>query len=112
MLLNVSDCVLCEVGHYHLKVTELQRKGRGESHPGTGHEGPEVEQSCSYTLSLISALDEGGWSTPRPGCFNLRKDPVPFVWEAEWATVPVWKCAQNLATSTGIRSADRPDHRE
>jgi len=33
----------------------------------------------SYTFSLTSALDESGWSTPRPGRFTLRKDPVPIV---------------------------------
>jgi len=38
----------------------------------------------SYTLSLTSALDRGGWSTPRTGCFTLEKDPVPIVQEAEW----------------------------
>jgi len=28
----------------------------------------------SSTVSLTSALDEGGWSTPRPGRFNPRKE--------------------------------------
>jgi len=36
----------------------------------------------SSTLSLILALDGGGWSTPRPGRFTPAKDPVPIVWEA------------------------------
>jgi hypothetical protein len=36
-------------------------------------------QSYSSTLSLTSALDRGGWSTPRPGRFTCRKDPVPIV---------------------------------
>jgi hypothetical protein len=31
----------------------------------TGHEWPEVEKRYSSTVSLTSALDEGGWSTPR-----------------------------------------------
>ena len=31
------------------------------------------------TLSLTSALDEGGWSTPRSGRFTPGKDPVPIV---------------------------------
>jgi len=61
----------------------------------------------SSTLSLTSALDEGGWSTPRPGCFNPRKDPVPIVQEAGWASGSVWTGAENLAP-TGIRSPDRP----
>jgi hypothetical protein len=36
----------------------------------------------SSTLSLSSALDGGGWSTPRPGCFAPEKDFVPIVQEA------------------------------
>ena len=33
----------------------------------------------SATLSLTSALDGGGWSTPRPGRFTPGNDPVPIV---------------------------------
>jgi hypothetical protein len=61
----------------------------------------------SSTLSLTSALDGGGWSTPRPGRFTPGKDPVPIVWEAGWAPGPVWTGAENLAP-TGIRSPDCP----
>jgi hypothetical protein len=32
----------------------------------------------SYTLSLTSALERGGWPTPRPGRFTRGKDPVPM----------------------------------
>ena len=46
---------------------------------------------------LTSALDGGGWSTPRPGRFTPRKDPVPTVQEAGWASEPVWTGAENLA---------------
>jgi len=56
-----------------------------KAHPRTGHEGPEWEQNHSSNLFLTSALDEGGWSTPRPGRFAPCKDPVPIVQEAEWA---------------------------
>ena len=45
-------------------------------HPTTGHEGPEGKYTYSSTLSLTSALDGGGWSTPRPGRFTPKKDPV------------------------------------
>ena len=45
-------------------------KGKGKGHPRTGHEGPEGEKKCSSTLSLTSALDVGGWSTPRPDRFT------------------------------------------
>ena len=63
------------------------------------------------TLSLTSALDEGGWSTPHPDRFTLGEkgpepivweagwapEPVPIVWEAGWAPGPVWTGAENLA---------------
>jgi hypothetical protein len=61
----------------------------------------------SSTLSLTSALDEGGWSTPRPGRFTPGNNTVLIVQEAGWAPGPVWTGAENL-TLTGIRSPDRP----
>jgi hypothetical protein len=54
-------------------------KGKGKVYPRTGHEGPEGEWRYSSTLSLTSALDRGGWSTPRPGRFTPGNDPVPIV---------------------------------
>ena len=54
-------------------------KGKGTVHSRTGHEGPEVEQMYSSTLPSTSALDGGGWSTPRPGRFTPGNDPVPTV---------------------------------
>ena len=50
-----------------------------EVHPIKGHEGPEEEQMYISTLPSTSALDGGGWSTPRPGRFTRGKDPVPIV---------------------------------
>jgi hypothetical protein len=50
-------------------------KGKGKGHPRTDHEGPEGEKRYSSTLSLTSALDEGGWSTSRPGRFTPREWP-------------------------------------
>jgi hypothetical protein len=41
--------------------------GKDKNHPRTVHEGPEGEQRYNSTLSLTSALDGGGWPTPRPG---------------------------------------------
>ena len=32
-----------------------------------------------------------------PAAFTPRKDPIPIVWEAEWAPGPVWTVAENLA---------------
>ena len=54
-------------------------KGKGKFLPRTGHEGPEGEQMYSSTLPSTSALDVGGWSTPRPGRFTPGKDPAPIV---------------------------------
>ena len=65
----------------------------------------------SSTLSLTSALDVGGWSTPRSGRFNSEKDPVPIVQEAWWAPRPVWTVVENLA-ATDIRSPDSPSRSE
>jgi len=48
-------------------------KGKGKARHRTGHEGPEGEQRYSSTLSLTSAVDVGGWSTPGPGRFTLGK---------------------------------------
>jgi hypothetical protein len=52
----------------------LKGKGKGKIHPRTGHEGPEGEQSYTSTLSLTSAIDRGGWSTPHPGRFIPMKE--------------------------------------
>jgi hypothetical protein len=49
------------------------------------------------TYSLTSALDEGGWSTPRPGRFTPRKDSVPIVQVAAWAPGLDWRGAESLA---------------
>jgi len=59
--------------------------GSGKVDPTTRNEGPGRKQRYTATLSLTSALDRGGWSTPRPGCFTLRKDPVTIVQEVGWA---------------------------
>jgi hypothetical protein len=49
-------------------------KKKDKVHPRTGHEGPEMEQRSSSTLSSTSALYEGGWITPRPGRFTPGKE--------------------------------------
>ena len=63
----------------------VSRNGKGKVHPITGHEGPELGWRYSSTLSLTSALDGGGWITPRSGRFTPGKDMVPIVQEAGWA---------------------------
>ena len=54
-------------------------KGKCEVLSRTSHEGPEKDQRYSSTLSLTSALDGGGWSTPGPGSFTPGKDQIPIV---------------------------------
>jgi hypothetical protein len=50
----------------------------------------------SFILSLTSALDGGGLSTPRPCRFSPRINPVPIVWEAGLAPGPGRTFAENL----------------
>ena len=54
-------------------------KGKGKVHPKTSHEGPEWEKRYISTFSLTSALDGGGWSTPRPQgrSGQVRKNSPP-----------------------------------
>jgi hypothetical protein len=52
------------------------------------------------SISLTSALDGGGWSTPRPGRFTPGKDPVPLVQDAERTPESVWTGVENLAFET------------
>ena len=40
---------------------------------------PRGDQNCSSSISLTSALDGGGWSTPRHCRFAPGKDSVPIV---------------------------------
>jgi len=51
----------------------------GKSLPITRHEGTEGQQRHSSALSLTSALDGNGSSSPRPGRFTAGKDPVHIV---------------------------------
>ena len=54
---------------------------KGKVLPRTGHEGPEGQQRYSSTLSLTSAVDGSGCSTPRPGRFTPGKEtryPLPL----------------------------------
>ena len=50
----------------------------GKVHPITGHEGREGEQMYSSTLPSTSALNGGGWSTPRPGRSPPGKTRYPL----------------------------------
>ena len=77
----------------------------------TDHEGPGREDRYNSTLSLTSALDGSGCSTPRPGRFTPCKDAVPGVYEAGWASGLLWR-VRKISPLTGIRSPDRPARSE
>ena len=79
-----------------MQISFKSQKGKGKVHSRTGHEGPKGEQRYKYssTVSLTSALQGGGWSTPRPGRPGY---PLPIVQEAGWAPRPVWKGGEKLA---------------
>jgi len=51
----------------------MEDKVRGKVHPVKGHEDPKGVDRYSCTLSLTSALDGVGCSTPQSGRFTQRK---------------------------------------
>jgi hypothetical protein len=86
-------CVLCHgerrlqscflgserMGFYVFLFLAQKDEGRGKVHPIAGDKAQKGSRGISPTLSLTSALDGGGWSTPRLGRFTPGKDPVPVV---------------------------------
>jgi len=52
-------------------------KGKGNVHPTTGHEGPEVGWIYSSTLSLTSDLDGVGGQRHVPAVLPLGKTRYP-----------------------------------
>jgi hypothetical protein len=48
-------------------------------------EAMKTQSGRNMVFPLISALDRGGWSTPRFEHFTPGKDQVPIVQEAGWA---------------------------
>jgi hypothetical protein len=60
------------------KALNLNSKGKGKGHPRTGHEGPEVEQMYSSTLSLTSALVRVGGQRNVPAALHLGKIRYPL----------------------------------
>ena len=60
----------------------------------------------SSTLSVTSALNGGGWSTPCPGRFTSQvRDPILGCW---WAPGDGLHGCGKSRPPTGIRSPDRP----
>ena len=60
-------------GTLMIMTLKMKRNKKGKFQPRKGHEGPEVEQRYSSTLSLTSALDTTGSLTPRHGRFTHGK---------------------------------------
>jgi hypothetical protein len=60
----------------------------------------------SYSFT-VSAVDEGEWSTSRPGLAlpPVKGLPVPIVQEAGWAPEPVW--TQRLEEKSLSSAEDR-----
>ena len=58
-------------------VNDCMYKGKGKVHPRTGHEGPEGEKRYRSILPATSALDVGGWPTPRPDRYTPGKE-IPY----------------------------------
>jgi hypothetical protein len=53
-------------------------KGKLKIHPETATKAQRGVKVYNYSFFNLGAR-WGGWSTPRPGCFTLEKDPVPIV---------------------------------
>jgi hypothetical protein len=82
-------------------------KCTGNFDPGSAHKATEVESKYNSTVSLTSALDEGGWSTPLPGVFTPQERPGTHCtggWMGPRANVRVRK----IWPLTGIWFPDRP----
>ena len=65
-------------------------KYKGKLHAIAFLESVKVLLIYGCTKSLTSALDAGGWLTPRSGRFTLWYDPLPIVQETGWAPGLVW----------------------
>jgi hypothetical protein len=66
----------------------------------------------SCTLSLTSALDWGGWSTPRPGRFTPGKETRYPSYRRLSGPQGRSGRLQKISPPTGIRSPDRPTRSE
>jgi hypothetical protein len=78
---HVAQCCIAVVSD-GISGLYFSYKGKGKFHPRRGHEDSEGEYRYSSTLSLTSAVNGAGWSTPRPGRFTPGEYPVPIVKEA------------------------------
>ena len=77
-------------------------------HSRTDHKGPEGEQRYSYTLSLTSALDVGGRSTPFSGRFTPGKETRYPLYRRLVGPQGRSERVRKISPATWIRSSDRP----
>jgi hypothetical protein len=66
------------------RVKAVRHKLTSTVHPKRGREGPEGDYRYSSTLSLTSAIDGSGWSTPRPGRSTPGKETSYVLQEVGW----------------------------
>jgi hypothetical protein len=90
----------CERSYKSYKISPQNRPRR-----------PKGEVYVSSTLSVTSALDGGGWSTPWPGRFTPGKTRYPLYRRLDWSQGRSERMGKNLTPPPpGIRSPDRPAH--
>jgi len=66
------------------RVKDVRHNRTSTVNPKTGHEDPEGDYRYSSTLSLTSAIDGSGWSTPHPGRSTPGKATSYVLQEAGW----------------------------
>ena len=94
----IMNIHLCAHMHAHTIVSILTLESNCKVHPRTGHDGPDREKRCSFTLSLTLALDWAGWSMLQPDSFTPGKETgYPLCKEAGWALESVLTGVENLA---------------
>jgi hypothetical protein len=88
LILKISTLISVNCGKiFRLNICQVVSKAvlsdiwiqHDKGHPRRSHKDPEGEWRYSSIVSLTSALDGSGCSTPRSGRFTPRKDPVPIV---------------------------------
>ena len=75
---TVSIVTWCRAMQVPVVKAQYLNKGKDKVRRRTGHEGPEGELRRSYTLSLTSVLDGGGYSKPHSGRCTSGKNLDPM----------------------------------
>jgi len=86
-------------------------QGKGKKIKFNVEQATKAQRGVEYTstLSLTSALDGGGWSTPHSGRFTSGKDTVRIVQEAGWGLrVSLERCGNSLPHRDSIPGPSSP----